>query len=726
MGDDDTHIGRYRVEDRIGAGAHGEIFRARDELLQRWVAIKTLKPSRSGDAHHYDHQKAVAEARALALLRHPNVVTLYELVEHQGGVCLVMEYVDGAPLSARLKDGPLGLDEALRIADQLADALAAAHAYGIVHGDIKPGNILIDQVGAPRVIDFGLARLSGGEDLVATISADAHVASSLAGTLPFMAPEVAMGERPDARADVFSLGAVFYEMLTGRRAFDADSEGGVLQRVLNHAPASMRRANSDIPAALDDIVERMLEKDPARRLSSMTEVRAALARLGGGDAFAAWRLRARQVLRAVTRRRRAWQWARAATVSAAVGVVAWSGVALLHEIAPPVSVRIEQGLDLVQHFENKGAIDKAQDVFERILVDDPQHAAASAGLALALMREYTFLETDPATLRRATSHAEAALGRDPHLALANIAAGWAAEFNSDFDRALRLYDIADVLDTDNPLVFEGRARILKKQGDYDGAIAVLEEAVKAHPHEALFHKGYGEMESRRGNYARAEASYRESIRLAPDKADSYASLSHVLHMQGRTDEAIAVVQDGLKVHQNPELYNNLGAYLFFQGRYAESVQVFKRTLAFEGNSHEYRYWANLADAYRWTPGKDDEARDAYRQAIRLLNLELAKRPDHPALNSRSALYHAKYGDPETAARALERVLSRDRLPPIQLYRATVTLEILGRREEALAMLERALDAGYALNEIANDPELADLRQDRNYQILLARKGTARG
>ncbi len=718
------HIGKYLLAGEIGAGAHGKVVKARDTVLDRIVALKSLK---SSDTPEADRKVILREAKTLAQLRHPNIVTLYELVEQNDETYLVMEYVDGAPLSERLKDGALPLNDALAIAGALMDGLSLVHGHDITHGDIKPGNIVLDKTDVPRLIDFGLATMSGRDDVLATVSAGGATVTSLAGTLPYLAPEVIMGQPADARADIFSLGAVLYEMLAGRRAFSADSQGATLQRVLNDEPPPLRDIRPEIPVVVEALVVRMLEKDVGQRFQTMARASAALAAARGDSSWAAGlKLRLRQVQRLLQRRRAAPQWAKIVVAAAAFGVIAWAGMVVTNDVAPPISVRMEQGIDLVRHFEKKDAVKDAQDLFGRILSDDPDHAAASAGLSLALIREYTSMETDPATLRRATAYAEASLKADPHLALANIAAAWAAEFNSDFVRAHELYDAAEVLDTGNPLTLEGRARALKKQGDYDGAMAVLEKAIEMHPDEAIFYGGLGEVCSRKGEYEKAEQAFRKSIALVPDNPIAYASLSHELHMQGKTAEAISVVQDGLKIERNAKLYNNLGAYLFFQGRYGQAAQAFERTLELEGNTHYYFYWANLADAYRWTPGKESDAALAYRRAIQLLQSDLSRRPNHPALNSRNALYHAKLGDKETARRSLDVVLARAELPPIQLYRATVTLEILNDRTAALDMLERTIDAGYAFNEIANDPELSVLRQDPAWQQLLARKEIIHG
>ncbi len=713
------HVGKYRLEGELGAGAHGRVVKAHDTVLGRTVALKLLKTPEGGNQKALKH-----EAKMLARLSHANIVTLYELFDSDDGPILVMEYVDGAPLASRLTKGPLPVGDAITIIEQLVDALDFANDMGITHGDIKPSNIMLGNAGTPLLVDFGLAKFSSRNAALETLSGSGATNTSLEGTIPYMAPETIMGTAVDKRADIFSLGAVFYEMITGKRAFDAPNQGAILNRVLNDAPPLIGTLRRDAPRWIATLIEMMLEKNPELRLQSMAAVRGCLAARGKRD----WRTRTKafgaRAFRFARKKRSIPQWTKAALLGAITATTIWAINVIIVDVAPPVSVQIDRGINLVQHFERKGAIEGAQKIFGNILSEDPTHAAAQAGLALALIREYTSMETDPATLRRATAYAEAALKEDPLLALANIATAWAAEFESDFERAHELYDAADALGRNNPLIPEGRARTFKKQGNFEKALITLEKAIETYPKVHLFYDDYGDLLTRQGRYTEAERIFRQSIEIQPENTIGYANLAQTLHAQGKTDQAISTIQDGLKIRKNSNLYNNLGTYLFFQGRFEQAAQAFERTLEYDGNTHDYFYWANLADAYRWTPGKRSDAKTAYRRAIQLLQTELSKRPDHPALNSRNALYSAKLGDREAAQRSLEKLFISGDLHPVQLYRVTVALEVLGDRKSALRMLERTIDSGYAFNEITRDPELEKLRQDPAYHQMLSRKGVS--
>lgn len=385
----------------------------------------------------------------------------------------------------------------------------------------------------------------------------------------------------------------------------------------------------------------------------------------------------------------------------------------------PETRNVETGLALVKNFTQKNAIPEAQKLFSGMLADNPDHAAARAGLALALMREYTHLEHDPALIQRAKSMAEAALRSDEHLALANIAVGWAAEFAGEFETAHKSYDRADILDPENIFTLEGRARTFNKQRNMDAALETLERGISLYPNYGVYYSIAGENLSNLDEYARAEAMFRHAITLTKDNPRAYAQLAHTLHHQGKTTEAIRVLQDGLQINETALLYSNLGALLFFQGQYEMSAGAFERTLEFAGDSHDYLYWANLADAYRWVPGKMQDAYIAYDRAMQLLQVKLEKQPENKTNLSRAALYHAKRGNLELARQGLARVSFADPVPVSVFYRATVIYEILADRKQALAMLDRALQAGYPLTEILNDPELKNLRQDTDYHRLLA-------
>jgi serine/threonine-protein kinase len=221
-----TRLGAYEILGELGAGGMGEVYRARDTRLDRTVAIKVMPPNVAGDSQF--RARFDREARAISQLQHPHICTLYDVGEVDGTAFLVMELLQGQTLADRLTKGALPLDEGLRIAIDIADALAAAHKQGIVHRDLKPANVMLTKAGA-KLLDFGLAKAAapvvgiGATSTQQTASTHLTGSGTILGTLHYMSPEQVEGREADARSDVFAFGTVVYELLTGKRAFDGDN-----------------------------------------------------------------------------------------------------------------------------------------------------------------------------------------------------------------------------------------------------------------------------------------------------------------------------------------------------------------------------------------------------------------------------------------------------------------------------------------------------------------------
>ena len=269
-------LGPYVVEALLGAGGMGEVYLARDTRLLRTVAIKVLAAHLSSSPEL--HARFVQEAKAISSLQHPNICVVHDIGSQDGADYMVMEYVSGQTLDKVIPPGGLPPTVATRYAVQIADALARAHAAGVVHRDLKPANIMVDDSGLVKVLDFGLAKLTAsGSSIVdggATLSGagTATAPGIIVGTLAYMSPEQAEGKPIDARSDIFSFGAVFYEILTGKKAFDADSSAALLAAVMRDNPTPVSELRRDVPTELRSIVSRCLKKHPADRYASGTEL----------------------------------------------------------------------------------------------------------------------------------------------------------------------------------------------------------------------------------------------------------------------------------------------------------------------------------------------------------------------------------------------------------------------------------------------------------------------
>jgi len=274
------HLGPYEILSALGAGGMGEVYRARDTRLDRLVAIKVLLPERVGRPE--SKARFIQEAKAASALNHPNIVTIYDVGSDQGIDFIVMEFVPGKTLDQLIGRNGMRLNELLRCAVQAADALAKAHAAGIVHRDLKPGNIMVTDDGLVKVLDFGLAKLSKPVESpeAATRMIDARTTEgAIMGTAAYMSPEQAEGKEAGPRSDIFSFGALLYEMATGQSAFRGDTQMSTLSAVLRDDPKPVMEIRDDAPGELSRIVARCLRKDPARRFQHMDDLKVALAEL---------------------------------------------------------------------------------------------------------------------------------------------------------------------------------------------------------------------------------------------------------------------------------------------------------------------------------------------------------------------------------------------------------------------------------------------------------------
>jgi serine/threonine-protein kinase len=274
-------VQHYQFLDKLGAGGMGEIYRAQDTRLNRHVAIKVLIGSSASDPDR--RRRFIQEAQAASALNHPNIVTLHDILTDDGSQYMVLEHIQGKTLADLIPRGGLRVPQVLKLAMQMTDALQTAHAAGIIHRDLKPGNVMVTDSGLVKILDFGLAKLS--EPAPVTQDADATrtiadapltIEGSIIGTVSYMSPEQAEGRKVDTRSDIFSLGVVLYEMITGNRAFQADTAVGTLSMILRDSPKPIAEIAPDVPPRLAHVVDRCLAKSPDDRLQTMKDVHMAL------------------------------------------------------------------------------------------------------------------------------------------------------------------------------------------------------------------------------------------------------------------------------------------------------------------------------------------------------------------------------------------------------------------------------------------------------------------
>ena len=298
-----TKLGPYEIQSPLGAGGMGEVYRARDARLNRDVAIKILPASFSRDPERL--QRFAQESRAAAALNHPNILSIFDIGEANGAPYVVSELLEGETLRDRLRPGPLSSRKALDFAQQVARGLAAAHEKGIVHRDLKPENIFITDDGRAKILDFGLAKFTrpevdaSGDAPTQQIATDA---GTVMGTAGYMSPEQVRGKNSDLRSDIFSFGAILYEMLSGKRAFHGDSAADTMSAILKEDPPDLAETNRNVSPALERIVRHCLEKSPAERFQSARDVAFNL------EALSDITSTSRAGVKAIPEPRRRWLW----------------------------------------------------------------------------------------------------------------------------------------------------------------------------------------------------------------------------------------------------------------------------------------------------------------------------------------------------------------------------------------------------------------------------------
>jgi eukaryotic-like serine/threonine-protein kinase len=690
-----TTVGRYAIRSRVGSGGMGEVYRADDTSLNRSVALKRIAPRLQSDPSY--RQRFLREAQFASGLNDQHIARVYDVLEANDEMFVVMEFVEGVTLRQRLAE-PMGIEPFLKIGVQCTEALVAAHGHGVVHHDIKPENIMLTPTGQVRVLDFGVAKqLFRAEDVVTLETLELDSASSGGGTLAYMAPEVLLGKETDSRADIFSLGVVFYEALAGNHPFRAGSFVATTSRILHELPAPLRQRNPKASAELERIVAKMLTKDPEGRYATaadlLVDLRAeqrALAYPAPPDATPDVSKESEAVPRWKMPRRR---------LIAAAGVLLAAGIAWLpivrrnfHWLAPveagsknlavlpfqaigggPENQVYSDGmtetltakLTQLTASHNLQVTSAAEVRSHHVLNAAQAREELGAGLVLegTLLRagntirvNYALVNTG--TLKQLRAETITADASDPFGLQDKVAAGIVRmlelELKPQERKVLQSHGTQVAGAYDFYLQGRGYLQGYDKPENIDSAISVFQRALSLDPNYALAHAGLGE-----AYWHKYEAGKESSWVDASRKA---------------CDRAVAIDANLAPAH------TCLGTLHNGTGQYADAVENFQRAVKAEPTSDAaYR---GLGFAYEHL-GKLQEAERTFQEAISL-------RPHYWASYSWLGAFYYRQARYAEAAEMFSQVVA---LAPDNIrgfYNLGAIYVVLGRYDEAIATLQRSL------------------------------------
>ncbi|UOD28883.1 protein kinase [Massilia violaceinigra] len=709
--DDEQGPGHYQLKRLLGEGGFGQVYEAWDSKLQRIIAIKRLKPQLLSSRP----DNLLDEARLAASLRHPAFVRIFSIEGDAAEQSIIMEFVDGCTLREAGKRGPMPEAQVLGIVEQVADAMCEAHDAKLIHGDLKPANLMLEPGGQVRIMDFGLARKIDPQ------ATESVVFDQTEGTIAYLAPELMMGSTLSPQSDVYALGVVMYELLTGTRPFSHLS-GLALAAAHIQSSSKLWPFAPDASPAVTALVRAMTARQPEERIASMQAVREAVRGVRDGAGVPAAPPAATPAPAPARapfgKKKAALAIGIGALVVALGGAVASGRLGDWYQQNDPFfseAKAMESGLAALKTFERRERLEVAIRSFSAILEHNPKHAAAAAGLSFAYCFKQTSESRDDTWLKRADVSAQLAIKLNDQLALGYAAQSTVRTGQRRMPEALKLADQALRLDPLNWFGLVAKSNVLTRMRRYPEAEQVLRQALARYPAEHVFYDLLGTLYFDQGKLKPAEQAFRQSIKLEPDSVSSYSNLSLTLQRQNRMDESLQVLQQGLQVRPTGPLYTNLGNALFTRGDYVGAAEAFERAVAPPfGNNYDYLHWANLGDTLRWIPGREDDARKAYQQALGMLKPILVSAPGEPTLHSRMGLYQARLGQRAAAIDHTRRAIDLVPADPNVRFRAAMAYELLGERDQALVELTMAREKGYPIHLINAEPDLIELRRDRRY------------
>jgi serine/threonine-protein kinase len=682
-------VGRFRLVRWLGAGGTGDVWLAEDTLVPRPVALKLPHPDRI--ANEKTRREFLREARAGSMLEHPGIAAIYDAGDSPCGPYIAMAFVDGPSLRAVLHGGRTPPEQAVAWIAPAADALAHAHSHGIVHGDISPGNLMIDAGGQVRVVDFGLARsLTGPSD---------STRSQGRGTYPYMAPELLRGARPHPLADVYALGAVLYQLVLGELPFPGRSPGAYIRAALDGPPRDPWTIDPRLPGGLRNTLLRALAGQPFDRIQGAFEL--------------ARDLRSSLVVDdeetrpdAITREPRD----RPLPVSPASDEPG-SGSDIVPDTQDQgtralIEARLLQSRAYLRRPDQEASIDGAVAALESLRTFAPEHPEVLAALARACLYKGQLVH-DAAWEDRAADLVRRAQAADPHHPEVLLATADLDRIQGRQDDALTGYTRLLAREPGSVSAWVGSSWTHERRGDVDEAEAAAVAAIDAAPGDWRGHSRLGGLLINRGDFQRALAPWRRVVEIAPDHARGWSSYGSVLFQIERFEEALEAFERSIRLQPTTVASLNAGTTLFYLGRYPEALAHYERAIAL--NPSDARAWGNLGSACHSIEGQAERAREALDRAIVLMREHLDRHDDDATAWSWLAFWLAESNRLDEARTARDRALA---LAPARLHSLPCmagTYELLGDDETAIRIYCDRVRNGSGMRALESDPALARLR-----------------
>jgi len=612
-------VSQYRILAKLGRGGMGEVYLAEDEKLGRKVAIKFLPPDVATDEHA--KQRLLREARTAATLDHPNICAIYEIGQEAEYSFIVLQYIEGQTLAAKLKSHLPDMPEALAIAEQVAEALKEAHTRGVIHRDIKPENIMLTTRSQVKVLDFGLAKLiNDPSETSGNTATMLSVPGMVLGTVPYMSPEQVRGEELDARTDIFSFGIVFYELLSGRRPFEAKSTAELISAILMADPPPMTFSNpGHLGSSAERLIRKCLEKNPALRYQSMADLIGDLQQIRREPETGHFAQTA--IMTSAQQTAPAKRWLRGKKLEAVVAAVilAVAGATYLLSLRTPKAAARPAALSanpaaydnyvrgkVNVSSENRENNEAAIQFFERAIAQDPNFAAAYAELARAytIKARYFAATTEQKKLNEDAEVAvDKALAMDPNLAEGHFARGlllWTPSKKFPHEQAVQAYKRAIELNPNFDEAHHQLGFVYLHIGLLDKAWSEIQKTLAIKPDNTMARYRLGVIHMCRGQYQEAFQFF-NSTPLEQNPALLGFYKPNALFRLGRTEEASALVDQVLKTYPKDQggAVTSVKAMLLAKaGQQREAEATIQHAIDIgRGYAHFHHTSYNIASAY---------------------------------------------------------------------------------------------------------------------------------